>query len=110
MTSTTLTSPRSSRRVRDRAPVALVLIGVVVAVFALIPLIHVVTYASTVDAEVVREQLFRPRIGMLLRNTLGLMVTCVAASIARSEEHTSDLQSLMPSPYGCFCLKKKKRN
>ncbi|NYG59686.1 iron(III) transport system permease protein [Nocardioides daedukensis] len=84
MTSTTLTSPRSTRRVRDRAPVALVLIGIVVAVFALIPLIHVVIYASTVDPDVIREQLFRPRIGMLLRNTLGLMVTCVAASIALS--------------------------
>src|SRR3546814_7252855 len=27
----------------------------------------------------------------------------------RSEEHTSELQSLMPIPYAVFCLKKKKR-
>src|SRR3546814_8680346 len=29
------------------------------------------------------------------------------SSQARSEEHTSELQSLMRSPYGVFCLKKK---
>ena len=69
------------RRVFDGAPVALLLIGATVAVFALIPLIHVVTYAVTVDPDVAREQLFRPRIAMLLRHTLGLMVTCVSASI-----------------------------
>src|SRR3546814_6645992 len=28
--------------------------------------------------------------------------------IARSEEHTSELQSLMPNSYAVFCLKKKK--
>src|SRR3546814_9693076 len=30
-----------------------------------------------------------------------------ATSIARSEEHTSELQSLMRSSYAAFCLKKK---
>src|SRR3546814_3014301 len=30
------------------------------------------------------------------------------AEIARSEEHTSELQSLMRSTYAVFCLKKKK--
>src|SRR3546814_1973661 len=29
------------------------------------------------------------------------------APIARSEEHTSELQSLMRNSYACFCLKKK---
>src|SRR3546814_4683336 len=29
--------------------------------------------------------------------------------VARSEEHTSELQSLMRSSYAVFCLKKKKR-
>src|SRR3546814_9491547 len=32
-----------------------------------------------------------------------------ARSTARSEEHTSELQSLMRSSYAVFCLKKKKR-
>src|SRR3546814_8392378 len=31
-----------------------------------------------------------------------------AASMSRSEEHTSDLQSLMRISYAVFCLKKKK--
>src|SRR3546814_7240023 len=30
------------------------------------------------------------------------------ARAIRSEEHTSDLQSLMRTPYAAFCLKKKK--
>src|SRR3546814_8603391 len=32
------------------------------------------------------------------------------ASRARSEEHTSELQSLMRTSYAVFCLKKKKPN
>src|SRR3546814_11215225 len=37
--------------------------------------------------------------------------TCVAASPpARSEEHTSELQSLMRISYAVFCLKKKNRH
>src|SRR3546814_6827346 len=31
----------------------------------------------------------------------------VSASLARSEEHTSELQSLMRNSYAVFCLKKK---
>src|SRR3546814_4874240 len=31
------------------------------------------------------------------------------ADVARSEEHTSELQSLMRNSYAVFCLKKKKR-
>src|SRR3546814_3871552 len=30
--------------------------------------------------------------------------------VLRSEEHTSELQSLMRIPYAVFCLKKKKKN
>src|SRR3546814_4934741 len=33
-----------------------------------------------------------------------------AGARLRSEEHTSELQSLMRSSYAGFCLKKKKRN
>src|SRR3546814_2768576 len=32
----------------------------------------------------------------------------IAVSCSRSEEHTSELQSLMRTPYAVFCLKKKK--
>src|SRR3546814_2546332 len=31
-------------------------------------------------------------------------------TVARSEEHTSELQSLMRISYAVFCLKKKKKN
>src|SRR3546814_1872432 len=33
---------------------------------------------------------------------------CTSSSTARSEEHTSELQSLMRISYAVFCLKKKK--
>src|SRR3546814_1847041 len=35
--------------------------------------------------------------------------TSVSANIGRSEEHTSELQSLMRISYAVFCLKKKKK-
>src|SRR3546814_7886558 len=34
----------------------------------------------------------------------------LAGQLARSEEHTSELQSLMRISYAVFCLKKKKHN
>src|SRR3546814_3372269 len=36
------------------------------------------------------------------------MIACAAFSGSRSEEHTSELQSLMRISYAVFCLKKKK--
>src|SRR3546814_7824744 len=42
--------------------------------------------------------------GMLLGTTQDLLV---AAGASRSEEHTSELQSLMRISYAVFCLKKK---
>src|SRR3546814_7262774 len=39
-----------------------------------------------------------------------LQVKQAAVEIARSEEHTSELQSLMRISYAVFCLKKKKKN
>src|SRR3546814_8909461 len=35
--------------------------------------------------------------------------TAIGKSFARSEEHTSELQSLMRNSYAVFCLKKKKK-
>src|SRR3546814_7662836 len=37
-------------------------------------------------------------------------VTLVRSALMRSEEHTSELQSLMRISYAVFCLKKKKNN
>src|SRR3546814_3390028 len=41
---------------------------------------------------------------------VGLKVRYLHSDIDRSEEHTSELQSLMRSSYAVFCLKKKKRH
>src|SRR3546814_1664689 len=38
------------------------------------------------------------------------MPSKVAKAVERSEEHTSELQSLMRISYAVFCLKKKKNN
>src|SRR3546814_10347503 len=40
-------------------------------------------------------------------DSLGL---CLLPEFSRSEEHTSELQSLMRNSYADFCLKKKKQN
>src|SRR3546814_6211073 len=46
-----------------------------------------------------------------LRSTLGTeTLSSAAAGLERSEEHTSELQSLMRISYAVFCLKKKKIN
>src|SRR3546814_3965354 len=37
-------------------------------------------------------------------------ITCVGGGGSRSEEHTSELQSLMRISYAVFCLKKKHKN
>src|SRR3546814_1329382 len=41
------------------------------------------------------------------RDGSGLLCTIKRLSIMRSEEHTSELQSLMRISYAVFCLKKK---
>src|SRR3546814_4438742 len=40
----------------------------------------------------------------------GVAVDFPAEAAARSEEHTSELQSLMRTSYAVFCLKKQKKN
>src|SRR3546814_7739738 len=44
------------------------------------------------------------------RKSLPTCVLRAASSTGRSEEHTSELQSLMRISYAVFCLKKKKKN
>src|SRR3546814_10220391 len=44
------------------------------------------------------------------RATAAVMPLSSPSLIARSEEHTSELQSLMRISYAVFCLKKKKKN
>src|SRR3546814_2281366 len=46
----------------------------------------------------------------LLRRDRGTTALLVLINSVRSEEHTSELQSLMRISYAVFCLKKKKQN
>src|SRR3546814_2867891 len=46
---------------------------------------------------------------LLILLPLLLIMTGTVADILRSEEHTSELQSLMRISYAVFCLKKKKQ-
>src|SRR3546814_8172529 len=43
-------------------------------------------------------------------SALGFCSGIIAGLVARSEEHTSELQSLMRISYAVFCLKKKKKH
>src|SRR3546814_10546553 len=49
-------------------------------------------------------------VGGLKRANADRSVSCVIITGARSEEHTSELQSLMRISYAVFCLNKKKNN
>src|SRR3546814_9698474 len=57
---------------------------------------------------------FGPLVGEVLaaidREGRGALVLLGEAHRSRSEEHTSELQSLMRISYAVFCLKKKKTN
>src|SRR3546814_4071287 len=44
------------------------------------------------------------------RGIASFSVPGVICSVTRSEEHTSELQSLMRTSYAVFCLKKKKQS
>src|SRR3546814_8358253 len=71
-----------------------------------IPAIAVTIAIVLIEAARVRA----PRIGaaIILAAARPPLLTCPAIRLARSEEHTSELQSLMRSSYAVFCLKKKK--
>src|SRR3546814_6391226 len=44
---------------------------------------------------------------IVVKGLEALFLECVMAASRRSEEHTSELQSLMRNSYAVFCLKKK---
>src|SRR3546814_8946443 len=55
----------------------------------------------------IRQSLQLVRPVTVERDTLNQIITCETQH-GRSEEHTSELQSLMRISYAVFCLKKKK--
>src|SRR3546814_5011685 len=54
-----------------------------------------------------RERHWKPRIVVVLMVAAGVLLFAGANAHLRSEEHTSELQSLMRISYAVFCLKKK---
>src|SRR3546814_4216916 len=62
-------------------------------------------------AQVLRDQRMNYDIGIWTRGVeQGVGQRGLAGAGARSEEHTSELQSLMRISYAVFCLKKKRTN
>src|SRR3546814_7150365 len=59
-------------------------------------------------AEMDRERLWQHRHRLPVRLCAGLSAHGLADRPLRSEEHTSELQSLMRTSYAVLCLKKKK--
>src|SRR3546814_6375005 len=51
-----------------------------------------------------------PRAGVGSSANLAALLPPAGEGLPRSEEHTSELQSLMRISYAVFCLKKKKKN
>src|SRR3546814_1054575 len=64
-------------------------------------------WAATADAGVIET--FSPASGELLARVNASSAADYAQIMERSEEHTSELQSLMRISYAVFCLKKKKK-
>src|SRR3546814_4256522 len=66
------------------------------------------------DATPVERGARPPRMSTAARTTTVLVLLALflfqAGNMARSEEHTSELQSLMRISYAVFCLKKKKKD
>src|SRR3546814_7136899 len=72
-------------------------------------------FRSEADDEIARKRDVGPYAADLLENAQVAFDRVAAvhgfqyAVVARSEEHTSELQSLMRISYAVFCLKKKKK-
>src|SRR3546814_9338697 len=73
--------------------------------------VHAVNHPSTIHLE--SDVFAADPESYLSEKNIGLLVlspSCTHFSAAkRSEEHTSELQSLMRAPYAVFCLKKKSK-
>src|SRR3546814_4868956 len=66
--------------------------------------------SSVLEAEIVgdRDELLEVIIDPVALESYNLDATDIVEMVTRSEEHTSELQSLMRISYAVFCLKKKK--
>src|SRR3546814_1358431 len=66
--------------------------------------------AAAIGRAVRADAPFRESLVSVLRHVPRNASGFVAPGLSRSEEHTSELQSLMRISYAVFCLKKKKKN
>src|SRR3546814_10585283 len=66
-------------------------------------------YAIADEAEA-RAYLAHPLLGARYVECVSALQDLIGSDAVRSEEHTSELQSLMRISYVVFCLKKKKQN
>src|SRR3546814_2719256 len=118
----TLIAPLFPFKTRLRAPVVCLSLGLsmrYLSVIVLIPLKGVFFRSSNLGWNGMIEVIFSPRVLAALRLSFGSALigalinavfgTLVAWVFVRSEEHTSELQSLMRISYAVFCLKKKKK-
>src|SRR3546814_3663574 len=79
--------------------------------------LHVIAVTDTPTSPLVppsRHAFFIPHASSYFSNSMGAyivfceaLLNLVAREMGRSEEHTSELQSLMRISYAVFCLKKK---
>src|SRR3546814_1638704 len=71
--------------------------------------IMIMAYPALSSGAVIRKEIdWLPSLGLNLIVRLDGLSWLFAFLILRSEEHTSELQSLMRISYAVFCLKKKK--
>src|SRR3546814_6175235 len=66
--------------------------------------------AGDTDVEFTIQSMSKPFVYALAIADLGLKGVLAEVDVERSEEHTSELQSLMRISYDVFCLKKKQNN
>src|SRR3546814_5800531 len=59
---------------------------------------------------VLAKGVVNPETGEVIANANDEITETMLADLRRSEEHTSELQSLMRISYAVFCLKKKKKH
>src|SRR3546814_5330848 len=64
---------------------------------------------ALVQRRAVHDQVVGLRVDRIGRRAVAGIDERIAAPPQRSEEHTSELQSLMRIPYAVFCLKKKNK-
>src|SRR3546814_7951265 len=85
-------------------------VGFLVGVYALASAICAIPLVSATLAVDRKTLLMALLIGFAVSNIVVAVSSSYEVIVARSEEHTSELQSLMRISYAVFCLKKKNQH